>query len=460
MVDQYQSLYESFRWLVPSHLNIGQECCHRWANSSADARRIALFFETQSSSREIWTYERLAATANQLANGLTRMGVRKGDRIALIMGTRPEALVAHIAIYSVGAVVLPLSPSSTTAVLEHRLRDAQARVAIFDHSAASLLLSKVSRYPSLKQLIGIDVQDDRVMHWRNLLLRQPNTFKAVNTRSSDPAILLYDPEHPPIASKPSVTDLHSTLGDHKHLSKGVMLSHAALLGNLPAFVASHNWFPHGTDVLWSTTDWTRPEGLLQALLPALYFGQSVLATGQPCSATRSMDLIQNYRVTSLCISAEALETLRRNSAETHPVSSRALRSIATTGKNLSSETLEWCKQTLQQTPNEKFGSFETGQVLGNSHQKWPLRLGSLGKPYPGHQFGLLDDSGAQVKPGDSGELCLHRLDQHQQVDPVLFLGYWNQETLSTEPHADDWFHSGIWARQDEDGYYWPADKVN
>ena len=174
----------------------------------------------------------------------------------------------------------------------------------------------------------------------------------------------------------------------------------------------------------------------------------------------SMDLIQNYRVTSLCISAEALETLRRNSAETHPVSSRALRSIATTGKNLSSETLEWCKQTLQQTPNEKFGSFETGQVLGNSHQKWPLRLGSLGKPYPGHQLGLLDDSGAQVKPGDSGELCLHRLDQHQQVDPVLFLGYWNQETLSTEPHADDWFHSGIWARQDEDGYYWPADKVN
>ena len=84
MVDQYQSLYDSFRWLVPTHFNIGQECCHRWANSSVDARRIALFYETPSGAREIWTYERLASTANQLANGLTRMGIKSGDRVALI----------------------------------------------------------------------------------------------------------------------------------------------------------------------------------------------------------------------------------------------------------------------------------------------------------------------------------------------------------------------------------------
>jgi len=109
MSDQYQSLYETFRWLIPTHFNIGVECCHRWAESSADARRIALFYEKESGQREVWTYERLSQTANQLANGLVRMGVQSGDRVAVIMGQRPETLVAHISIYSVGAVVLPLA---------------------------------------------------------------------------------------------------------------------------------------------------------------------------------------------------------------------------------------------------------------------------------------------------------------------------------------------------------------
>jgi len=236
MLDQYQSLYDSFRWHVPTHFNIGQECCHRWANSSVDARRIAMFYETHTGTREIWTYERLASTANQLANGLTRMGVRAGDRVAIITAQRPEALVTHIACYSLGAVVVPFSPNHTPQILEQRIRDAEARVAIFDDSAASLMLSKLSRYSTLKQLIGIDIQDDRVLHWRHLLLRQPNTFKPVVTRASDPAILLYDG---PIS---------------------MLLSHAALIGNLPSFVASQDWFPQGGDVLWSPIEWFRAEG--------------------------------------------------------------------------------------------------------------------------------------------------------------------------------------------------------
>jgi len=68
-----------------------------------------LLMKNESGQREVWTYERLSQTANQLANGLVRMGVKQGDRVAVIMGQRPETLVAHIAIYSVGAVILPLS---------------------------------------------------------------------------------------------------------------------------------------------------------------------------------------------------------------------------------------------------------------------------------------------------------------------------------------------------------------
>ncbi len=434
MVDQHQSLYDSFRWLVPTHFNMAQECCHRWANSSVDARRIALFYETHTGTREIWTYERLSSTANQLANGLTRMGVRKGDRVALITAQRPEALVAHIACYSLGAVVVPFSPNNTTQVLEQRLRDAEARVAIFDNSAASLMLSKLSRYPSLKQLIGIDVQDDRVLHWRHLLLRQPNSFKAIVTRASDPAILLYE----------------GTIG--------MLLSHSALIGSLPAFVAAQNWFPHGADVMWSPSEWFRSEGLLQALLPTLYFGQSMIATNETYPNTKVFEMLQRYRVSSACLPAETLIALSHLSL-THGISSAfSLRSLATTGNNLPEAVAEWCMQTLNVTPNEMFGTRETGQILGNSHSKWPIRAGSLGKPYPGHRLALLGETGMPVMPGETGELALNRFDQHGHADPALFHSFWRQPELTAQAFDGDWFRSGIYARMDEDGYHWRAER--
>lgn len=461
MVNQYQSLYDSFRWLVPTHFNIGQECCHRWANSSVDARRIALFYETHIGFREIWTYERLAATANQLANGLFRMGVRQGDRVALLMGQRPEAVVAHIACYSLGAVVVPFSPSCTTAFLEQRLRDAEARVAIFDSSSGGLLLNKLSRYPTLKQLIGIDVQDDRVLHWRNLMLRQPNTFKAVATRASDPAVLFYDADREPyphrpdaIATKTSPEQSQTKSAVSQVTPPGIILSHAALLGNLPAFVASHNWFPRGAEVLWSDYAWHRAESLMQALLPTLYFGQSLLVSGESHPSTRVQELIQRYRVTSACMPSETLTSVQlANPSPDSPIA-QTLHSIVTTGNPLTQEVIDWCKQHLNVTPNETFGSAAMGQILGNSHLKWPVRAGSMGKPYPGHQVALLDQAGLPVKPGETGEICLNRFDLNGHPDPALFSGFWRQEDLTEIVFCGDWYRSGLFAHMDEDGYYW------
>ena len=430
MVDQYQSLYDTFRWHVPTHFNIGQECCHRWANSSVDARRIAMFYETHTGTREIWTYERLANTANQLANGLTRMGVRAGDRVALITAQRPEALVAHIACYSLGAVIVPFAPNNTPQVLEVRLRETEARVAIFDDSAASLMLSKLSRYPTLKQLIGIDIQDDRVLHWRHLLLRQSNVFKAVLTRASDPAILLFEG------------------------AVGMVLSHSALIGSLPAFVASQNWFPHGGDVLWSPIEWFRAQGLLQALLPTLYFGQSMIATNAAYPHAKILEMLQRYRVTSACLPVDTLVAIRHLADSFAESSTLTLRSLATTDQNIPETVMDWCEQVLNITPNETFGMREIGQILGNSHSKWPIRPGSLGKAYPGHRLALLDETGMPVKTGQTGELALNRFDQHGHADPALFNDFWRQPELAKHAFNGDWFRSGLYARMDDQGYYW------
>lgn len=441
MSDHYQSLYESFRWLIPTHFNIGVECCHRWAESSADARRIALFYEKESGEREVWTYERLSQTANQLANGLVRMGVQQGDRVAVIMGQRPEALVAHIAVYSVGAVILPLSSLFGPEALEQRLKDAECRVALFDESSGANLLSSLPRCPKLTQLVGIDVLDERVLPWKSLLARQPTAFKAVQTRASDPAILLYT---------------SGTTG----APKGAMIPHRALMGNLPGFVASQNWFPQVGDVFWSPADWAWTGGLMDALLPTLYFGQPIVGTQGRFSAERAFEIMERYRVTNTFLFPTALKQMMKSVPHPHEQYKLALRAVMSAGESVGETVFNWCKTELGVTPNEMFGQTEMNYLIGNSDSKWPAKPGSMGRAYPGHRVAVIDHEGLPVKTGEIGEIALHRQDSHGHPDPILFLGYWKNEAATAEKYTGDWCRTGDLARLDEDGYFWYAGRAD
>ena len=441
MSDQYQSLYETFRWLIPTHFNIGVECCHRWAESSADARRIALFYEKESGQREVWTYERLSQTANQLANGLVRMGVQPGDRVAVIMGQRPETLVAHIAIYSVGAVILPLSSLFGPEALEQRLKDAECRVALFDETSGANLLSSLARCPKLTQLVGIDVPDERVLPWKSLLARQPTDFKAVQTRASDPAILLYT---------------SGTTG----APKGALIPHRALMGNLPGFVASQNWFPQLGDVFWSPADWAWTGGLMDALLPTLYFGQPIVGTQGRFSAERAFEIMERYRVTNTFLFPTALKQMMKSVPHPRETYHLSLRALMSAGESVGETVFQWCQTELGLTPNEMFGQTEMNYLIGNSHQKWPAKPGSMGRAYPGHRLALIDEDGQPVKLGEVGEIALHREDIHGHPDPILFLGYWKNETATAEKFAGDWCRTGDLARLDADGYYWYAGRAD
>ena len=280
-----------------------------------------------------------------------------------------------------------------------------------------------------------------MLPWRSLLARQPSEFKPVPTRSSDPAILLYT---------------SGTTG----APKGALLPHSALIGNLPGFVASQDWFPKPADVFWSPADWAWTGGMMDALLPTLYFGHPIVGTRGRFSAERAFELMERYQVTNTFLFPTALKMMMKAVPDPRSHYQLALRAIMSAGESVGETVFGWCEKALGITPNEMFGQTEMNYLVGNSNKRWPAKAGSMGRPYPGHRVAVLDEHGEPAPTGEVGEVALNRLDIHGYPDPVLFLGYWRNEAATQAKFKGDWCLTGDLASIDADGYLWYAGRAD
>ncbi|MGZ8982264.1 MAG: AMP-binding protein, partial [Burkholderiaceae bacterium] len=233
MRDQYRSLYENFRWQVPREFNIADACCRRW---SQETSRIALHYEDEHGNGASYTYSALQSDANRLSNALRSLGVKVGERVAIVLPQSPETAVAHIAIYQMGAVAMPLSLLFGPDALEYRLQNSDTVVAIVDAGALPAIASIRASCPALRHLIVVGAINGEGHEWSALLSKQGDRFDLVPTLANDPALLIYT---------------SGTTGP----PKGALMPHRALIGNLPGFVASQDWFPQKGDVFWSPADW-------------------------------------------------------------------------------------------------------------------------------------------------------------------------------------------------------------
>src|SRR5690625_4935685 len=111
MNDHYHELYSSYQWLIPTQFNIAQACLYQWALNPQTARHAALIVHDARPGSTHWSFLRLAKLSNQLANGLLKLGVDPGGRVAMALGQRLETIAAYMASLAVGAVVLPLGAS-------------------------------------------------------------------------------------------------------------------------------------------------------------------------------------------------------------------------------------------------------------------------------------------------------------------------------------------------------------
>ncbi len=434
----YERLHAEFRWKVPSDFNIADVCCTRWARDTPGA--VAIHWEHENGERADFTFADLHHNANQLANALRKLGVKRGDRVAIVMPQRFETAVAHIALYRLGAVAMPLSMLFGPEALEYRLNDSASRIALVDESGIANLCAARPACRALEHVIAVGgAQGQGDLDWADALRSESDRFAPVKTTGDDAAVLIYT---------------SGTTGP----PKGALIPHRALIGNLPGFVASHNWFPQDDAVFWSPADWAWTGGLMDALLPSLYFGRPIVGYQGRFGAETAFELMQRQRVTHTFLFPTALKAMMKAVPNPREVYDVKLRAIMSAGEAVGDAVFAYCRDKLGVVVNEMFGQTEMNYIVGNSSHRWPARPGSMGRPYPGHRVAVIDADGNECPRGTPGDVALHRRDIHGDRDPIFFLGYWNNDTATAAKFTGDpsnsWCRTGDMAVMDADGYLW------
>jgi acetyl-CoA synthetase len=438
-------------WCVGAKMNIVHNCLDKWMGTPT-AHRTAIRWEGEEGVTRQLNYSELFCEVNRLANGLRRLGVRKGDVVAILMPMTPEIAIALFAVAKIGAVVLPLFSGYGATAVATRLMDASARVLItadgFYRRGEIVQLKEVVdealvKAPSIEHVVvlrrmrrNIPWHLGRDYWWHELIAGESIEGATERTEAEDPLMLIYT---------------SGTTGK----PKGALHSHCGF----PIKAAQDMSFGldvHETDVLYWVTDMGWMMGPWE-VFGATLLGASMLfydgALDYP-DPDRLWQLIARHGVSILGVSPTLVRSLMRHgdeSVEQHDLSSLGI--LASTGEPWNPEPWRWLFEKVgrKRLPIINYsGGTEIGGGIVMGNVLTPLKPCAFSGPLPGMAADVVDENGAPVR-NQVGELVI------RQPWIGMTRGFWNDPQRYLETYwnrfPNTWVH-GDWAAIDEDGLWY------
>lgn len=390
-VTSYEALCEGFDWAIPERLNMAAQTCDSWADEAPD--RVAII--DLSRSRDDITYARLRGMADALAHGLVARGVGPGDRVGVLRSQDGWCAAAHIAIWKIGAISIPLFKLFKQDALSSRVLDADAQIVVCDDEGLELLAHLTGVMPLVPEAVDL-----------------PNAiFDTADTGSEDPAVLIYT---------------SGTTGS----PKGALHAHCVLTGHLPGVEMSHDFLGQPEDCLWTPADWAWIGGLFDVLMPGLALGVPVVASRMAkFDVEACMRIVREASVRNVFFPPTALRMLKAAGCDMP-----GLRSVASGGEPLGAEMLDWGRAAFGLTINEFYGQTECNMIASSSHALFAPQPGCIGRAVPGHELAVLDTAG-QPTQGE-GDIAVRR------GSASMMLGYWSRPEETDAKFCGDWMLTG------------------
>jgi long-chain acyl-CoA synthetase len=380
------------------------------------------------------TYEQLHGSVQRFAGALARLGVKRGQHVALMLPNVPQFTIAYFGAHYAGAPVVPLNVLLTADEVAYHLDDSDAVVLVAWEGFAEAAKAGFERVPGCKQLIIVrqspsDVNAPEGAHnFTALLASAEPVLEPAATNPDDTAVLLYT---------------SGTTGK----PKGAELTHFNMYWNC--------------DYVANKLDPVGSEGVVLTVLPLFHsYGQTCMQNAnllkgatvvllprfEPLAA---LELMQKYQVTSFAgVPTMYFALLNHPEAGKYQVS---LKHCTAGGSAMPVEVMRAFDGKYGVNILEGYGLSETSPVASFNTLERPKKPGSIGIPLDGVEFKLVDDEGRTItEPGVPGEICIK--------GPNVMKGYYKRPEATAESIKDGWFSTGDIAQRDEDGYYFIVDR--
>lgn len=429
----YEDLCANFKIDVPEYYNFGFDVIDTWAKK--DRNKLAMIWVDQQGNEKKYTFFDLMRLSNQAVNICIKYGIKKGDRVMLMLPRTPEWWIFVIALIKLGAVYCPATTMLTPKDLKYRIQAADVRMIITMAEHADKIEEIREECPTLAVRLMIDgVRDGWVSYPVELDYPAPCSHKLVNlpgmhrTRSTDPLLIFFT---------------SGTTGEPKM----VVHDHTYALGHIVTGRLWHDLHPNDLHLTLSDTGWGKSAwGKLfgQWTVGACIFVYDIRGRFH---ATEILPLLEKYGITTFCCPPTIYRMLILADLDKFDLAD--LRHCCSAGEALNPEVIRAWQEGTARTIYEGYGQTETVLCIG-TFPGMKCKPGSMGKPAPGWHIELHDDDGNPVAAGEEGHIAI-------KTDPRpvgLFRGYLNNEEENCKVFRNGFYYTGDKAYMDEDGYFW------
>ncbi len=425
----YDTLYKEFEWDIPEYYNFGFDVVDEWAKDRTKLSLVSLHGDGSKSNYH--TFYDLKVLSDKFANVLLELGVKKGDRILVMLESIPEWYVTMIAMFKLGVVPMPGTVLLTSKDIKYRINRAEANMVITDVAHVGRVERVAIECPTLEHKM---VVDGPVLEWLNYkdemekVNRDLDMKKVERTKTSDPMLLYFT---------------SGTTGNPKM----VLHTHSYPLGHY--VTAKFAQSLTSCDLHWTISETGWAKAAWGKLFGQMIVGAAIIQWETPgrFDPDGLLKAMAKQGVTSFCAPPTVYRLLIQQDLTKYDLK---LRHCMSAGEPLNPEVIKVWKETFNLDIYDFFGQTETVCVLSN-FPFMPIKYGSVGKPTPGHDVRIVDDEGKELPPGEEGNIAIYLGDDRP---PGLMKEYWKDPDAMKRAFHHDFYFTGDRAYRDEDGYFW------
>ena len=370
------------------------------------------------------SYAQLDEASNKIANALLGMGVKKGDRVAMLLSNSPEFAAIYFGVVKIGGIAAPLDTKYKLAELGSLLNDSQPRVVVAESPFLGPIAPVLAGFKSVAGVIEVGSEHKgQFLSYQEIMDTSPAEPVAVELKGEDIAHIAY-------TSGPSFNP------------RGVAMSHEALVRE--AAISGDGFRQTDKDiVVLFALPMHHAFGLVVILLTAVIKGSTVVMLGG-LSINSLLEVIEREKAT-IFMAVPFVHALIASTAETegihHDLSS--LRLWGTAGAAMPPNTWQKIKQLLGLSAVDFWGMTESAAHVTCQSPDGAGKPGSVGKALPGWELKIVDDDGRELPPNQPGEIVVR--------GPIMN-SYYNNPQATAEVIKNGWLHTSDIGRVDEEGW--------